>query len=229
MTRASQTLTDILKLDFKRLLKEVGVRGARIDPADGITRRMARAAALLPLERFEELGAHPNDTVRGWAAYVLAAAPGLDLESRLDRMKPLAADPHFAVREWAWLAVREEIARDIRESIHLLTPWTCDPSPNVRRFASEATRPRGVWCAHIEELRRRPELGLPILEPLRFDRSRYVENSVANWLNDASKTRPDWVRKICAAWEEDAPYIARRASRSISKSQAVRTVSAKSA
>lgn len=228
MTPESKTLTDILRLDFNRLLSEIGAKSTKIDPKEGITRRMARAAALLPFERFEELRAHPNDTVRGWAAYMLAAAPGLTLAERLNRMKPLAADPHFGVREWAWLAVREEIARDIRASIRLLTPWTADPSPNVRRFASEATRPRGVWCTHIEELKQNPELGLPILEPLRLDDSRYVRDSVANWLNDASKTRPDWVREICAKWERDAPYIARRASRTLSKSQAVRTVSRKS-
>jgi 3-methyladenine DNA glycosylase AlkC len=228
MTSESKTLTDILKVDFNRLLAEIGVSGAKIDAREGITRRMAQAAALLPFERFDELRAHPNDTVRGWAAYVLATAPGLTLAERLDRLKPIAADPHFGVREWAWLAVRVEIARDIRESIRLLTPWTGDPSPNVRRFASEATRPRGVWCTHIEELKRTPELGLPILEPLHRDDSRYVQDSVANWLNDASKTRPDWVREICRGWEKDAPYVARRASRSLSKSQAVRTVSRKS-
>ena len=40
-------------------------------------------------------------------------------------------------------------------------------------------------------------IGLPILEPLKSDYSKYVRNSVGNWLNDASKTQSGFVRKLC--------------------------------
>jgi 3-methyladenine DNA glycosylase AlkC len=47
-----------------------------------------------------------------------------------------------------------------------------------------------------------------------------VQNSVANWLNDAAKTQPDWVRGVCAQWSGGTvppatAYILRRAQRSI--------------
>jgi hypothetical protein len=29
----------------------------------------------------------------------------------------------------------------------------------------EATRPRGIWCEHIESLKRNPGVALPILDP----------------------------------------------------------------
>ncbi|MDV8009649.1 DNA alkylation repair protein, partial [Rhodococcus sp. IEGM 1318] len=66
-----------------------------------------------------------------------------------------------------------------------------------------------------------PDLGLPILTPLRADPSRYVQDSVANWINDAAKTNPDWARTQCRRWlteyEANAATerIARRALRSL--------------
>ncbi len=103
-------------------------------------------------------------------------------------MRRFAADPHFGVREIAWMAVRDAVIGSLDESLALLQPWVSDADPNIRRFASELTRPRGVWCAQIEALKAEPWRALPLIEPLRADSSRYVQNSVANWLNDASKT-----------------------------------------
>jgi 3-methyladenine DNA glycosylase AlkC len=169
---------------------------------------------------FSELAAHTSDIVRCWACYFVGGAPEMSLAQRLEQIRPFAADPHFGVREISWLVLRPAIAGELVPAIELLQAWTSDPDENIRRFASEITRPRGVWCAHIEALKRDPELGLPILLPLYSDPSRYVQNSVANWLNDASKTRPDFVQNLCAQWSEqsnspETAYIVKRGMRSM--------------
>jgi 3-methyladenine DNA glycosylase AlkC len=203
-------LAECLAVDFATLMAQVvpeltTVAKSRILPSDGITKRMAATGQLL-LKHLgavgvRDLATHPSDTVRGWAAYLLAAIPDLPLEQRLDSIRPLADDRHFGVREWSWLAIRPYIAAQIDETIPLLIPWVSDNSPNIRRFAIEVTRPRGVWCTHIPQLKENPELGLGLLEPVRADNSRYVRDSASNWLNDAAKSQPEWVKMVCDRWQ----------------------------
>ncbi|MEJ1164130.1 DNA alkylation repair protein [Variovorax sp. CCNWLW186] len=167
------------------------------------------------------LATHASDVARCWAAQWVALS-GLPLAAQLQAVRRFAADSHFGVREIAWMAVREAVIGSLDESLVLLQPWAADADPNIRRFASELTRPRGVWCAQIEALKAEPWRALPLIEPLRADPSRYVQNSVANWLNDASKTQPEWVDRLCTRWtdESDTPatrYIAKRALRTLSK------------
>lgn len=191
----------------------------------GITQRMSLAGMLLAehdAPAISRLAAHTSDTVRGWVAYALMRGPAApaSMASQLTAIKPFAADTHSGVREWAWMALRPGIEADATRAIALLTKWTASRDANIRRFASEATRPRGVWCNHIPLLRQDPSLGLPLLEPLRADPSRYVQNSVANWLNDASKDAPAFVRAIAKRWQHESSdpataYILRRATRTL--------------
>ena len=227
----SVTLVEALAIDFAALLRAFApgiprsaLAGMRAAAGLGITKRMALAGRLL-LEHFGPtayglLATHRSDTLRGWAAYLLAAMRELTLLERLLLVRPLANDPNAGVREWAWCAMRPHVAADIESSIDLLTAWTASDSHRLRRFTSEATRPRGVWCAHIARLKRAPALGLPILEPLRADPHKYVQDSVSNWLNDAAKSQPAWVRALCVRWRSESPCpaterICRRAQRSL--------------
>ncbi|MGK5067852.1 HEAT repeat domain-containing protein [Janthinobacterium sp. RT4P48] len=226
----STTLTEGLAIDFAVLLEAAApaVGSARLAcmraQADaGITRRMALAAQLLLDAEMDlsPLQAHASDTVRGWVCFAIAAQADLDLPRQLAAMRPLADDGHFGVREWAWLALRPRLAGNLAQAITLLASWTADPSERLRRFACEALRPRGVWCAHIAELKQQPQLALSLLQPLRADPATYVQDSVANWLNDAARSQPDWVRALCAQWLAESPHaatvrICKRAQRSIS-------------
>jgi len=137
-------------------------------------------------------------------------------------MKPYAADTHFGIREVVIFASKSQLVEDLAQSITLLTDWTSSEDENVRRYAAETLRPIGVWTKKISELQENPQLGLPLLAPLKSDPSKYVQNSVANWLNDASKSNPDWVQSICDQWasassDKSTAYIIKRALRTIRK------------
>jgi 3-methyladenine DNA glycosylase AlkC len=171
---------------------------------------------------FSKIANHSSDSVRCWATYIIGLNQNLSISEKLKQIQPFSADLHFGVREICWLATRQSISENLNESLTILSTWTTNADENIRRFASEATRPRGVWCAHIEVLKQNPELALTILEPLKSDVSKYVQNSVANWLNDASKTKPEFVTAICKRWKKESNsketnYIVNRALRTLEK------------
>lgn len=212
----AQRLADTLAMlpSFKPMKRHDHIARALYDLAAAHPQRDAVAHAL---------ATHASDVARCWASQWVAFS-GLDFAGQLQAARRFAADGHFGVREIAWMAVRDAliaaIAQSPEDAVAQLLPWVHDTDENIRRFASELTRPRGVWCAQIEAFKTQPWLALALLEPLRADPSRYVQNSVANWLNDASKSQPTWVQDLCARWSQ-APanaataYITRRALRTI--------------
>jgi 3-methyladenine DNA glycosylase AlkC len=221
-TAETANLTEGLAINMGRLLAHIApsVPTNAIDGAAGVVVRMAQGGAALRQHRLVDVMAdHASDTVRGWAAFAIGQDEAMPAAARIAAIRPFAADPHFGVREWAWMAVRAVIVAEPLAAIALLAQWTADPDCNIRRFASEATRPRGVWAASIPLLRREPMHGLALLHPLRFDPHRYVEDSVANWLNDAAKDNPDWVRALLSAWDKDrvSARLIKRAGRSLSQ------------
>jgi 3-methyladenine DNA glycosylase AlkC len=229
-TRETANLAECLAVDFVALMGAavpdvpVESHGRLTAGSPSITQRMRIAGELLlehvGLGGLDSVIVHESDTVRGWAAYAIGLATDLSLAERLMHIRPLANDPHFGVRESAWMPLRPHIAGDVRRAIRLLEPWVFEESPYLRRFAVEATRPRGVWTEHIVELKENPRLGLPLLKPLKADPEKYVQDAVSNWLNDAAKSRPDWVRDLVEGWadgcdDRNTLRICRRAVRSL--------------
>lgn len=179
-------------------------------PKTGITQKMLLTAQCLyqqeGFEIYHPLKKHFSDTLRGLACYVLALHK-LTWKKKLQLIKPLADDPHFGVREWAWLALRSECIDNLGETIALFEKWVLHDSEKIRRFAIELTRPRGVWCKHISQLRKEPWQAISLLEPLKNDPAKYVQLSVGNWLNDAGKDHPQWVINLCQRWTTESNTI----------------------
>ncbi|MEM7571954.1 MAG: DNA alkylation repair protein [Bacteroidota bacterium] len=177
-------------------------------------------AELADLEAY--LLAHPSDSVRCWYG-PLVSGQSLSLKVLINKLLPLAADAHFGCRELAFFALKPHlVGEQLEDGIRLLAPLVVNADENIRRFAVEATRPIGVWTTHLQRLKEEPALGLPILEPLKADPARYVQNAVANWLNDASKSSPDWVINLCQHWQQASDskataYIVKRGLRTINK------------
>lgn len=219
--QAERLLDTLAMLDaFRPVARHAHVARALYDLAAAHPDRDAVATAL---------ASHPSDIARSWAAQWVDCA-GLPLADALEAVRRFAADAHFGVRETAWMAVRPQVARDTPAGLALLAPWVREADPHLRRFAVELTRPRGVWCAPLPVLQRQPWLALPLLEPLRADPSAYVRTAVANWLNDASRSQPAWVRATCADWLRGTPpaptaWIAWRAQRGLRR-QAARAAAA---
>ncbi|HHK5535336.1 UNVERIFIED_ORG: 3-methyladenine DNA glycosylase AlkC [Bacillus cereus] len=170
-----------------------------------------------------KLSDHISDSVRCWAAFMNKKSNNT-LKDTLTYIRPFAADHHFGVREIAWMSIREDLSQNIEESVELLVEWAKSEDENIRRFSVESIRPRGVWSKHIEVLKQEPEKALPILNLLKSDPSKYVQDSVGNWLNDASKTKPDWVLNLCEEWEKDTDIkstsrIIKKAKRTILKNK----------
>lgn len=238
-------LNEFLALDVARLATRVA-HHIGLDPqAERLLDTLAMLSAFKPMQRHghvaralydlaalhaerdavaHRLATHTSDVARCWATQWVMLS-GLPLARQLESVRRFAADPHFGVREFAWMAVRDPVGASPDEALALLQPWALDADPNIRRFASELTRPRGVWCAQIEAFTSEPWRAQPLLEALRVDPSRYVQNSVANWLNDASKSQGPWVDETCERWlrESDVPstrYIVQRARRTLRKSGA---------
>ncbi|WP_265706478.1 DNA alkylation repair protein [Verminephrobacter aporrectodeae] len=225
---------------LKTVLSEIGMSKtadsvfamADLSGTEGISHKMAKIGMALREalgnERYKEqimqkMVLHPSDTVRSWAAFVVArAADGMALEERLAAVRAFAADTHFGVREWAWMATRPYLAADIAQAIRCLTPWTADGDANIRRFSVESIRPRGVWCEHIKELKECPWQAEALLDRLHADSSRYVQDSVSNWINDASKSQPKWAQQLCERWSKNADGYSKRII-----SRALRTLSKK--
>ena len=117
-------------------------------------------------------------------------------------------------------AVRPFLQVDLDKMLAQMLSWSKHPNEHVRRLASEGSRPRLPWGNTVLALKNDPSPLLPILENLKEDDSLYVRRSVANNLNDISKTHPDLMIERIKKWHdqnEKTDWIIQHASRTLLK------------
>ena len=117
-------------------------------------------------------------------------------------------------------AVRAFILKDEKRMMKQMLVWTTHESEHVRRLASEGCRPMLPWGQSIPQFKKDPSPILPILEALKKDDALYVRKSVANNLNDISKTHPQLVIDLMKTWigkDERTDWIIKHGCRSLLK------------
>ncbi|MGJ9383737.1 DNA alkylation repair protein [Salipaludibacillus sp. CF4.18] len=117
-------------------------------------------------------------------------------------------------------AIRAFILLEQDSMLRKMFQWSNDVNEHVRRLASEGCRPRLPWGQSLPSFKEDPSPLLPLLMNLIRDDSLYVRKSVANNLNDISKTHPEVIIDIVKQEYGKDPrtdWILRHASRTLLK------------
>ncbi|MCB9361216.1 MAG: DNA alkylation repair protein [Flavobacteriales bacterium] len=112
----------------------------------------------------------------------------------------MSAIEEFTQYSTAEFAIRPFIEAYPKEAIQQLLVWSNSENFHVRRLASEGSRPKLPWATPLRKFIADPSPVLPILENLKDDGTLYVRKSVANHLNDISKSQPELVLDIAKRW-----------------------------
>ena len=133
----------------------------------------------------------------------------------------MSALSKFTVYWSSEMAVRPFIINYEKRMMEQMYAWSKDKNEHVRRLSSEGCRPALPWAQALPSFKKDPAPVIKILEQLKADPSVYVRKSVANNLNDISKTHPDLVISIAKDWygdNEDTDWIVKHACRTLLKS-----------
>lgn len=132
----------------------------------------------------------------------------------------IAALERYTPSSTAEFAVRPFIIKYEERMMAQMAAWAKHDNEHVRRLASEGCRPALPWGQALVSFKKDPSPVLNILVQLKSDPSLYVRKSVANNLNDISKTHPDLISKIARDWygkNEHTDWIVKHGCRTLLK------------
>lgn len=117
-------------------------------------------------------------------------------------------------------AVRAFILKDEARMMQQMYAWSKSDDEHIRRLSSEGCRPQLPWAQSLPMYKKDPTPILPIIKQLKADPSLYVRKSVANNLNDISKTHPDLVLSLAQEWlceNKNTDWVIKHACRTLLK------------
>ena len=176
-------------LEFKKRIMHIGVNLQKYLPADYKT-----AIGII-----DEVIMNYEICLDGFAYFFPAFIElyGQDNENWDVSMAALARYTPYASAEFA---VRSFIINNEERMMAQMYAWSMDENEHIRRLSSEGCRPQLPWGQVLTSFKKNPAPILPILERLKTDSSLYVRKSVANNLNDISKTHPELVAELAKKW-----------------------------
>ena len=102
-------------------------------------------------------------------------------------------------------AIRPLLANKTKETMKTIIKWSKDENVHVRRLASEGVRIALPWSKKLYNAVNDFDSYKIILTNLKNDKSRFVQKSVGNNLNDLYKEFPEKANEIINEWQNNNP------------------------
>ena len=102
-------------------------------------------------------------------------------------------------------AIRPLLANKTKETLKVMLKWSKSKNVHVRRLASEGVRIALPWSKKLYIAVENFEHYKTILGNLKNDKSKFVQKSVGNNLNDLYKEFPEKGTEIIQEWKKDNP------------------------
>lgn len=102
--------------------------------------------------------------------------------------------------------IRPFVDRYPKKCFNQMKKWAKSDNLHLRRLSSEGLRPRLPWAKKFQQFIDNPSPVLTILELLKDDTSKFVQNSVANTLNDILKDNEEIALSTIDNWKQDPSF-----------------------
>jgi len=206
MPTAEEMLSTAAVRSLAKILDAPTIRAVRLTGASFSERgRLVRDALLADLPTaygsFERAirKAMRDPQFTGWMIWPVTEAVAVRaVPAAFDKGLALVAD--LTSRLTGEFALRTFLDADLDRTLATARQWTESPDEHVRRLASEGTRPRLPWARRVAAVLDDPQSTVPILDALHRDPSPYVRRSVANHLNDISRSDPALAVDVATRW-----------------------------
>lgn len=124
--------------------------------------------------------------------------------------KSMNAIKEITKRNTSEYAIRPYLELFPKECLTQMKAWSKDENFHVRRLSCEGVRPRLPWAKKLDRFIQNPKPIVPILNQLKDDKSKYVQKSVANCLNDILKDNLEIGKTIIEKWNTKSASIERK-------------------
>lgn len=145
-----------------------------------------------------------------------------DIENSYD--SSIRAIEEITKRHTGEFAIRPFIRANPEQTLQIIKLWAKSENVHVRRLATEGIRPRLPWAKKLDLFVEDPQPIFDILEILKQDKSKFVQKSVANNLNDYLKENFTATMELLERWKNENPaketeWIIKHATRNLRKKE----------